>query len=90
MSEGSAEGVQGPAQTQDAGQAAAADTAKAGKKGSTAGYTQSTLIHSTADLKKKAPEVHKAMLEGIAQTIVRQQQKHLRRMKELMRKNREG
>lgn len=83
------EAVQGPAQPQDAGQAAAIDPAKVAKTGTSSGYSESTIISSTADLKDKAPQVHKAMLEGIAQTIIRQQQKHIRRLKELMRKNRE-
>ena len=45
-----------------------------------------TFISSMSELKEKAPKVHKAMMEGIAQSIIDQQNKHLDRMKEIRRR----
>jgi len=48
-------------------------------------FTTDTKLHSMNDLKREAPEVHKAMMEGIAFSIVRKMQQHARRMKKLIR-----
>jgi hypothetical protein len=49
------------------------------------GLNASSKISSLADLKKKAPELYKKMLEGIGMSICNEMQHHQDRLKELMR-----
>ena len=60
-----------------------------GPKGTAApGYTNKTQVKSLNDLKEKAPEVHKAMMEGIAQTIIRKMRAGQERLKRIWAENR--
>ncbi|WP_166156414.1 hypothetical protein [Neochlamydia sp. AcF84] len=45
-------------------------------------------ISSMSDLKEKAPEMHKAMMQGLAMNICNSMQKHQQRFKEILRKGR--
>jgi hypothetical protein len=54
-----------------------------GGGGAAPGYDSSTTISSLEDLKKKAPKVWKAMLEGIAIQITNDMQRSQERIKEL-------
>lgn len=45
-------------------------------------------ISSMSDLKEKAPEMHKAMMQGLAMNICNGMQKHQQRFKEILRKGR--
>jgi hypothetical protein len=54
----------------------------------TSSFNASTPITSLADLKDKAPEVYKAMMEGIAQNIINKMNDHQERLKKLMREGR--
>lgn len=47
-------------------------------------------VSSMADLKEKAPEVYRAMIQGIGMNICNEMRKHQRRLKEIMRKARNG
>jgi len=64
--------------------AQAAKVAKVGK------YTSDTRISSMKDLREKAPDVHKAMLEGIGLSIVRRMRMNQERLKKLWREGRQG
>lgn len=46
-------------------------------------YNASTQIASLADLKEKAPDLYKAMLEGVGMKIVNEMKDHQQRIKEL-------
>lgn len=52
--------------------------------------TANTTVSSVADLKKKAPEVYNAMLQGIAIHICQEMQHHQSRLKQLMREGRQN
>lgn len=56
-------------------------------------FSAATPVANMADLKEKAPEVYKAMMEGIAMNIVNEMKDHQTRLKELQReaqRNAEG
>lgn len=46
-------------------------------------------ISSMADLKEKAPEMYQAMMQNIGLKICRDTQRHQKRFKQILRKNRE-
>lgn len=46
-------------------------------------------VSNMADLKEQAPEVYKAMMQGVAMNICREMQHHQARLKEIMRKARQ-
>lgn len=46
----------------------------------------STKVGNLAQLKKESPEVYKKMLEAMFQEIQKQDQKHMKRMKEIRQK----
>lgn len=50
----------------------------------------STVPNNVAGLRKEAPEVYKAMLEGIAQSVLSKLRKHQKEMKKLIRKSLRG
>lgn len=50
-----------------------------------AAYTPSTGISNMNDLKEKAPEVYKMMMEGIAQNIISKMNEQQERLKKMMR-----
>lgn len=75
------------------------NTARVGPDAITAGaiaqthggeVTSKTMIGSIEDLKKKAPEVYKKMMEGIAMNIVGEMRHHQERLKKLMRESTDG
>ncbi|QLH36656.1 MAG: hypothetical protein HWD61_11390 [Parachlamydiaceae bacterium] len=45
-------------------------------------------VSTMGDLKEKAPEVYRAMLQGIAMNVCDEMRRHQRRLKEIMRKAR--
>lgn len=49
------------------------------------GVTTHTKINSLQDLKKKAPQVYKMMMEGIAMNICNEMRSHQERLKKMMR-----
>lgn len=51
--------------------------------------TSATTVSSLADLKKKAPKVYNAMLQGIGMNICSEMQHHQERLKKMMQKARE-
>ncbi|CCB85665.1 MULTISPECIES: hypothetical protein [Parachlamydia] len=53
--------------------------------GTTGNYTSTTSINSLADLKKKAPKVYNAMMQGIAMNICNEMKAHQDRLKKMMR-----
>lgn len=57
------------------------------------GYTAATGVNNMEDLKAKAPEVYRAMMEGIAMNITNQMKAHQDKLKEMQReaqRNAEG
>lgn len=58
--------------------------------GGAPGYNAGTTVSSMADLEAKAPDLAKAMKEGIAMQITQQMKRHGERMKEIMRRGRYG
>jgi hypothetical protein len=84
--------TQSTGSTQAAGKASteAAGAEATGKPGGKAGdYSAATPVTSMADLKDKAPELYKRMMQGLAQNIIGRMRDAQRRLKESMRKNRE-
>ncbi len=73
-------------QTQQAAEAGSASQSKGQAEGN---FSAATTVSSVGELRSKAPEFWKAFQEGIALNIIREQQKHNVRMKELNRKGRE-
>ncbi|MGA8165350.1 MAG: hypothetical protein WB791_10100 [Waddliaceae bacterium] len=65
--------------------AEASATANATKKE----FSMDTTIGSVAELRRKAPEVYKKMLEGIAMTIIKSMRQHMAQLKKMMREARE-
>lgn len=63
--------------------------AAAATSGSKKEFTMSTTINSMEELKEKAPEFYKKMMEGIAMTIIKDMRQHQERLKKMMRKSRE-
>ena len=53
------------------------------------GYTTSTAVNSLQDLKNKAPQVYKAMMQGIAQSICSFMEDSNQRIREAMQKMRQ-
>jgi hypothetical protein len=75
-----------------AGKASTAAGAEAvsGKPSGKAGdFSAATPISSMADLKEKAPELYKKMMQGLAQNIIGRMRDAQKRLKESMRKNRD-
>ena len=73
--------------------ATATTTASSPSKATTGEFNASTAVSTMADLKEKAPEVYKAMMEGIAMHIVNEMKDHQTRLKEIQReaqRNAEG
>lgn len=91
MSNSKAEAVSAPddhavATTQEAtGTKAAAPTHA---PATSANFTTKTTVSSMSDLKNKAPEVYDAMMMGIMVNIIRDNQDHERRLKEMQREAR--
>ncbi|MBA3958681.1 MAG: hypothetical protein H0X51_09870 [Parachlamydiaceae bacterium] len=54
------------------------------------GYTSATQVNSMEELKLKAPKLYNQMMVGIATAICRDSQDHTRRLKEAMRRGRQG
>ncbi|WP_213158508.1 hypothetical protein [Parachlamydia sp. AcF125] len=52
---------------------------------SSAGYSTSTRVDSLAELKKKAPKVYNAMIQGIATHICNEMKNHQDRLKKMTR-----
>lgn len=71
-------------------QPTATDPTTAGKIAEgTQNFDSATRISSVEQLQKQAPELWKAMLQGIALSICNQMEDHTRRLRELMRKSRQ-
>lgn len=51
-------------------------------------YTNATLISNMADVKEKAPKVYKAMMQGIAQSIIGKMRAANERLKKIQREGR--
>ncbi|NGX57782.1 MAG: hypothetical protein K940chlam3_00677 [Chlamydiae bacterium] len=51
-------------------------------------YNTSTRINSVDELRTKEPELYKAIQEGMALQIIKEQRKHNRKMKEIYREGR--
>lgn len=71
-----------------AGMATGSSTSTAAQQAETAGS-----VSSMSDLKEKAPEVYKAMMQGIAMNMCTQSQRaqeHLKKMQEEFRREAEG
>ncbi len=49
-----------------------------------------TFVSNADDLATKAPEVYAAMMDAAARKIIREQQRHNQRMKQLMREGQRG
>lgn len=79
---------QGPVQNVSTQQAApsSADPTTAGAIHSTNNTkaTSATKVSSVGDLKKKAPEVYNAMLQGIGMSICNEMKHHQERLKKMM------
>lgn len=63
----------------------ATTTATGTPTGTTGDFNASTPISSMADLKEKAPELYKAMMEGLAMNIVNEMRQHQEKLKEMQR-----
>ena len=70
-------------------QAQASTPTPAQPAGAAPGYTSTTQIHSLGQLKEVAPDVYKAMMQGIAQTIVNDMNEHQERLKKMMQEARQ-
>ncbi|MFN4174174.1 MAG: hypothetical protein ACK4HV_03610 [Parachlamydiaceae bacterium] len=71
--------------TQSASQTEAATTQSQTPNGKVDSFTQ---VNSMADLKEKAPEVYRKMMEGIAMKICNQMKDSQERIKEMNRESR--
>ncbi len=68
---------------QNTTQAPVQTTPSAGGSSSSPGYTTATTVTSMADLQQKAPQVYRAMLEGIAIEMINQMQAANERLKKI-------
>lgn len=53
--------------------------------GQAGSFSASTPVSNMADLREKAPDVYRAMMEGVAYKIVNDMKGHQERLKEMMR-----
>lgn len=59
-----------------------------GAGGDSKNWNLKTSVNSVDELRKKAPEIYRAMLEGIAMNMVGQMKRRQDRLKEIMRESR--
>jgi len=64
---------------------AADQTAEKQKSGASGSFNSSTHIAGMNDLKEKAPQLHRAMLEGIAMRVIGDMRRHAKNMKKIYR-----
>lgn len=75
--------------TNDLPAAGAADsTSQTNSPSSDSKVSMDTKIRTLEDLKKKAPKVFRAMMEGIAMHVAQEMEKHQARLKRLMQEQR--
>jgi len=72
-----------PVQPSSADPTTAGHAAQANKTGK--GYDKDTTISSVAELRTKAPEVYKKMMEGLAMSIIGKMRKSQERLKKMWR-----
>lgn len=65
------------------------DASQAGGAEVQVGSLNQIQVSTIADLQKKAPEVWKAIMQGLATQFIGQQQRYLERLKETIRKSRD-